>query len=192
MSKILIIIQARIGSKRLKYKNILPIKNLPMVNYVAKEALKSRFKPSVYVSSESSKIISLCKRFNVKFVTRPSYLSKDHIEKQDVVVHAYNKLKRITKPNIIVSLQVNTPEFKIKDLDKAIMFFKKIVFPKKPIKEVITLGKNNLQNGAFRIMTPQGVCKKTLSTNVGAFFTDYIDIHDLNDYKKAKKKIEKN
>ena len=49
-----------------------------------------------------------------------------------------------------------------------------------------------LQNGAFRIMTPQGVCKKTLSTNVGAFFTDYIDIHDLNDYKKAKKKIEKN
>ena len=192
MSKVLIIIPARIGSKRLKYKNILPIKNLPMVIYVAKEALKSRFKPSVYVSSESSKIISLCKRFNVKFVKRPSYLSKDHIEKQDVVVHAYNKLKRITKPNIIVSLQVNTPEFKIKDLDKAIMFFKKIVFPKKPIKEVITLGKNNLQNGAFRIMTPQGVCKKTLSTNVGAFFTDYIDIHDLNDYKKAKKKIEKN
>ena len=41
-------------------------------------------------------------------------------------------------------------------------------------------------------MTPLTVCKKTLSTNVGVFFTDYIDIHNLNDYKKAKKKIEKN
>ena len=66
------------------------------------------------------------------------------------------------------------------------------VLPKKSIKEVISLGKNKLQNGAFRIMTPLGVCKKTLSTNIGAYFTDYIDIHNLNDYKKAKKKIEKN
>ena len=58
MKKLLIIIPARIGSKRLKKKNILPIKNLPMVIYVAKEALKSKYKPFVYVSSESSEIIN--------------------------------------------------------------------------------------------------------------------------------------
>ena len=53
MSMILIIIPARLGSKRLERKNILPIKKLPMFVYVAKEALKSKFRVSVFISSES-------------------------------------------------------------------------------------------------------------------------------------------
>ena len=109
----------------------------------------------------------------------------NHIDKFKLM--AGNKLK----PKIIVSLQANSPEVKYKDLDNAINFFKK-AFPLKPIKEVISVGKDNLQNGAFRIMTPNAVCKKTLSTNIGIYKTNYIDIHDLNDYKNAKKKIEKN
>lgn len=192
MSMILIIIPARLGSKRLERKNILPIKKLPMFVYVAKEALKSKFKVSVFISSESLKIIDICKKYKIKFVKRPPSLAKDYVEKQEVIAHAYKKLKKKLKPKIIVSLQVNTPQFKIRDLDNAIVFFKKKVFPKKLIKEVISVGKDNLQNGAFRIMTPKAVCKKTLSTNIGVFFTDYIDIHYLNDYENAKQKIEKN
>lgn len=191
MSEILIIIPARLGSKRLKKKNVLPIKNLPMFIYVAKEVHKSRLKPNVYVSSESSKIIGICKKYKINFIKRPNYLSKDNVEKQEAVVHAFKKLKNKLKPKIIVSLQANSPEVKYKDLDNAINFFKK-AFPLKPIKEVISVGKDNLQNGAFRIMTPNTVCKKTLSTNIGIYKTNYIDIHDLNDYKNAKKKIEKN
>lgn len=190
MSPILIIIPARFGSKRLRKKNILPIKELPMFVYVAKEALKSKFNVNVFVSSESLKIIDICKKYKIKFVKRPPTLSKDHVEKQDAICHAYKQIKKKLKPKIIVSLQSNTPEFKIRDLDKAIYFFKK-AFPKKQIKEVISIGKDNLQNGAFRIMTPKTVCKKTLSTNVGVYLTDYIDIHNLKDYLKVKKKIEK-
>tara|TARA_B110000858_G_C17735143_1_gene442149 strand:+ start:345 stop:920 length:576 start_codon:yes stop_codon:yes gene_type:complete len=190
MSPILIIIPARFGSKRLRKKNILPIKKLPMFVYVAKEALKSKFNVNVFVSSESLKIIDICKKYKIKFVKRPPTLSKDHVEKQDAICHAYKQIKKKLKPKIIVSLQSNTPEFKIRDLDKAIYFFKK-AFPKKQIKEVISIGKDNLQNGAFRIMTPKTVCKKTLSTNVGVYLTDYIDIHNLKDYLKVKKKIEK-
>ena len=37
-----IIIPVRLGSKRLKNKNILPVKGLPMFVYVAKEAQKSK------------------------------------------------------------------------------------------------------------------------------------------------------
>tara|TARA_B100001741_G_scaffold312076_1_gene314552 strand:+ start:742 stop:1320 length:579 start_codon:yes stop_codon:yes gene_type:complete len=192
MTKILIIIPARIGSKRLVQKNILPIKKIPMVILVAMEALKSKFKPDVYISSESIKIIKLCKKYNINFIKRPKRLSRDYIEKQEAIVHSYKKLKNKIKPSIVVSLQPNSPEFNFQDLDKAIIFFKKKAFPDKPIKEVITVNKNNLQNGAFRIMTPKTVCKKTLSTNVGIYKTNYIDIHDINDYKKAKKKIENN
>lgn len=191
MEKILIIIPARLGSKRLIRKNILPINNIPMVIRVAKEALKSKLDVSVFVSSESSKIIDLCKKNNIKYIKRPVALSKDYIEKQEVIVHAYKELKKKIKPNIIVSLQPNSPQFKISDLEKAIFFFKKKVFPQKKNRELISIGKDNLQNGAFRIMSPSVVCKKTLSTNIGIYTTDYIDVHDYKDYLKVKKKIEK-
>ena len=192
MSRVLIIIPARSGSKRLKNKNILPIKNLPMFVYVAKEASKSRFKPEIYVSSESKKILDICKKFNIKFLKRPSKLSGDNIEKQEVISFTFKKLRKKLQPKIIVSLQPNSPEFKFNHLDKAIVFFLKKAFPKKEVKEVVSIGKNNLQNGAFRIMTPKTVTKKTLSTNIGVFKTDYMDIHNLNEYKKAKKRIERN
>ena len=192
MSRVLIIIPARSGSKRLKNKNILPIKNLPMFVYVAKEASKSRFKPEIYVSSESKKILNICKKFNIKFLKRPSKLSGDNIEKQEVISFTFKKLRKKLQPKIIVSLQPNSPEFKFNHLDKEIVFFLKKAFPKKEVKEVVSIGKNNLQNGAFRIMTPKTVTKKTLSTNIGVFKTDYMDIHNLNEYKKAKKRIERN
>lgn len=189
--KVLIIIPARLGSKRLKQKNILLIKNIPMVIYVANEAMRSKFKPIVVVSSESIRIQNLCQKYGVDFIKRPKYLANDKIEKQEVVVHAFKKLKKKYKPSIIVSLQVNTPQFNYKDLDKGIIFFKKKLYPNAPIKELISVGKNKIQNAAFRIMTPKTVCKKTLSTKIGIIITDYLDIHSKKDYEKVKKIIEK-
>ena len=100
--KVLIIIPARLGSKRLKQKNILLIKNIPMVIYVANEAMRSKFKPIVVVSSESIRIQNLCQKYGVDFIKRPKYLANDKIEKQEVVVHAFKKLKKKYKPYIIV------------------------------------------------------------------------------------------
>ena len=61
----------------------------------------------------------------------------------------------------------------------------------KKIKEVFAVGKDNLQNGAFRIMTYKTVFQKTLSTKVGVFKTNYIDIHNKKEYLIVKKIIEK-
>ena len=52
---LVIIIPSRLGSTRLKNKNILLIKGMPMFVYVALEALKSKYKPTVFISSESQK-----------------------------------------------------------------------------------------------------------------------------------------
>ena len=45
-NKPLIIIPSRMGSKRLKFKNILPIKKLPMFVFVAKKYLNQGFHQS--------------------------------------------------------------------------------------------------------------------------------------------------
>lgn len=189
-TNILIVIPARMGSKRLKNKNILPIKGIPMFVYVAKEAEKSKFKPLIWVSSESIKIKKICKKYNINYLKRPNKLSRDKTEKQLAVVHAVKTLRKKLKlkPKIIISLQPNSPELRVKDLDKAIKFFSKC-FQRKKNKELISVGKDNLQNAAFRIMTYSAVFQKSLSTNISIYKTNYIDIHNKKDYLKVIKKI---
>lgn len=190
-NKVLIVIPARGNSKRLKNKNILPIKNLPMFLYVIKKIQKSKYNPRIVVSSESKKIIDLCKKNFVEYIKRPSYLSKDSTEKQEAIIHAVKYIfnKKKFKPNIVISLQVNTPQVNYKDLDKAILFFKKI-FKGKKIKEVFSVNDKGIQTGAYRIMTYATVFQKTLSTKVGVCKNNYIDVHNKKEYLKVKRLIE--
>ena len=191
-TKIAVIIPVRMGSKRLRNKNILPIKDIPMFVFVAKNVNKSKHKLNVFISSESEKIRVICKKYDLNFIKRPKRLSLDFVEKQEVIVHAtkYLKKKLNYDPKIIISLQANSPEFDVKDLDKALKFFNNKMYIGKPIKELISVNHDNIQNGAFRILTNKAVFQKTLSTKLGVFFTNYLDIHSKLDYLKVKKKIE--
>ena len=188
---IAVIMPVRMNSKRLKNKNILPINGKPMFVYVAQNILRSKNKLSLYISSESKIIEKLCKNYGLNFIKRPKKLSYDNVEKQEVIVHAAKLLnkKNKTKPSIIVSIQANTPQFKASDLDKALYFFSNKLYVGKPIKEVFSVNPDNIQNGAFRILTQKAVFQKTLSTKVGVFFTNYIDIHKRKDYLKVLKKL---
>jgi CMP-N-acetylneuraminic acid synthetase len=190
-ANILIVLPIRGNSKRLKNKNILLIRNKPMFLFVIDNIKKSKNNIRIVISTEDRTIKNLCKKNKIEFINRPKNLSLDNVEKQDVIVHVtkYLSNKENYYPKIVISLQVNTPQVNYRDLDKAIRFFKKI-FIKKKIKEVFAIDQNNLQNGAFRIMTYKTVFQKTLSTKVGVFKTNYIDIHYYNDYLKVKRILE--
>ena len=185
---LVIIIPSRLGSVRLKNKNILLIKGMPMFVYVALEALKSKYKPTVFISSESQKVKQMCLKYKLNFIQRPKRLSTKMVEKQEIIVHGsrYISKKYKFEPKIVVSLQCNSPEFNYKDFDKAMKVFNK-KFLKKEKKELISVGYDNCQNAAFRIMTYKAVFQKSLSTNVIIFFTNYTDIHTKQDYKKVLK-----
>ena len=105
-------------------------------------------------------------------------------------MHLNIQQKKI-KPKNVISYQANSPETKLKDLDSAIDFFNNKLFPNFPVKELISVGKDNIQNAAFRIMTYRAAFQKTLSTKIGIFFTDSIDIHTIKDYQKIKKRLDK-
>jgi CMP-N-acetylneuraminic acid synthetase len=190
--KTILIMPVKFKSNRLKNKNILSIKNMPMFIYSLLKVINSKKIDKFYVSTESKKIINICKKYNINFIKRPYYLSKDNTEKQEVIVHALKYLsKKKIKPKIVISYQANSPETKLKDLDNAINFFNKKLFPNYPIKELISVGKDNIQNAAFRIMTFKAAFQKTLSTKIGIFFTDSKDIHTIKEYQEIKKKLEK-
>tara|TARA_B100000886_G_scaffold22156_1_gene14091 strand:- start:10102 stop:10704 length:603 start_codon:yes stop_codon:yes gene_type:complete len=191
--KILVIIPSKGNSKRLKNKNILKINGVPLVIRAAKEALKSKYVDELFVSSESKKILDICKKNNINTLIRPKKLSRSSTEKQEVVIHATKYFKKnYFKPKIVISLQCNSPEFNFRDLDNALFFFEKKLHPNAEIKEVISINKDNIQNAGFRILTYKAVFQKTLSTKIGVFITNYSDIHTYKQFLKSKKKLEKN
>ena len=192
MKKIVVVIPAKKKSRRLKNKNILPIKGEPMFLYVAKEINKSKKIDEIIISSDCKNIKKISLVNNFKFVKRPKKLTYESAEKQDVVVHAIKKIyKNQQKPGIVISLQPNSPELRYRDLEKALIFFEKKLYPGAKKKELISINKNKIQNAAFRIMTYNTVFQKTLSTKVGVHVKDLIDIHTYKEYLNAKKNIKK-
>ena len=192
MKNIVVVIPAKKKSRRLKNKNILPIKNEPMFLYVAKEIAKLKTINEIIISSDCKNIKKISLANNFKFVKRPKKLTYESAEKQDVVVHAIKKIyKNKTKPKIVISLQPNSPELRYRDLEKALIFFEKKLYPGAKKKELISINKNKIQNAAFRIMTYNTVFQKTLSTKIGVYVKDLIDIHTYKEYLDVKKNIEK-
>ena len=62
MSKAVVVIPAKKKSRRLKNKNILPIKGEPMFLYVAKEISKSKKIDKIIISSDCDKIKEITKK----------------------------------------------------------------------------------------------------------------------------------
>lgn len=189
--KTLIVIPARGGSKRLFRKNIQLVLGVPMVVRVANEAKKCEVKPRVVVSTEDAEIKSICESHGVEVVDRPIELANDETTKMAAIEHAVTYLHQQEgfKPEIVVSLQANSPEFEAKHLDESIHFFLNDLYPGYPIKEVWSIGKDMIQNGAFRVMTFATVYHRTLSTYTGVRIYDYLDVHTKEDLDEVEKRI---
>ena len=65
MSKIIAIIPARSGSKRIKNKNIIKIFGKPMIAWTIIAAKKSKLFDKVLVSTDSNKIAKIAKKYNI-------------------------------------------------------------------------------------------------------------------------------
>ena len=59
--KILIVIPARGGSKRIPRKNVRNLNGKPLIYYSIKTALSSKYKPNIVVSSDDDEIILIIK-----------------------------------------------------------------------------------------------------------------------------------
>ncbi|WP_075536190.1 glycosyltransferase family 2 protein [Candidatus Pelagibacter communis] len=173
---VIVIIPARGGSKRLKRKNLYNVWNKPMIYWSIMAAKKSKLVKAVYVTSENEEIINYSKKIGAKIINRPQHLSGDYVFKMDAIVHATKEISKTNKPNIVISLQANSPQVTHHDIDKCILHLVKY-----NLSEVISVDKNNNQNGALRVMKYQAVFQKTLSTYAGFVRSDIIDVHTNKD-----------
>ncbi len=121
--KILAIIPARGGSKRLPRKNIMPLFDKPLIAWSIEASLKSKYVDNTILSSDSQEILEVARAFgaNTPFV-RPKELAADDTRSIDVVIHALNFYKEVGYDYVIL-LQPTSPLRDENDIDSAIEHF---------------------------------------------------------------------
>ena len=77
MNKVIAMIPARMGSKRVKNKNLRCINDKPLISYIVKSAIESDVFDEIYINSESDIFKKLADELGVKFYKRPAELSTD-------------------------------------------------------------------------------------------------------------------
>lgn len=122
--KILAIIPARGGSKRLPRKNILPLNNKPLIAWSIDAAQKSKYISDILVSTDNQEIADIAKTYGawVPFL-RPKTLSSDTSGSYEVVEHAINFCKKLNKTyDFVLLLQPTSPLRCAEDIDAAVDF----------------------------------------------------------------------
>jgi SAM-dependent methyltransferase len=181
--RVVAVIPARGGSKRLLRKNIYPVCGQPMLSWSIQAAQRSKYIDEVYVTSEDEEILSVAKDFGAKTIVRPLKLADDMTYKQEAICHAVYEIG-CPVPGIVISVQANSPQMNPKDLDEALEKF--IKFDR---HEIFSVDNDLIMNAAFRIMRYGYVFQQTLSTNSGVFVADYIDVHTIEDIGAVEEKM---
>jgi CMP-N-acetylneuraminic acid synthetase len=150
---------ARSGSKGLKNKNLLKLKNKSLLGNAILQAKKSMFIKKVFVSTDSLKIKKEAIKYDalVPFL-RPKELASDKSPEIDSWKHAVNFLNQELNiyPDYIVSVPTTSPLRKISDINKCIA---KAVSKKLDLVIAITESQKNpyfnmieLKNNKFQII----------------------------------------
>lgn len=121
--KVLGVIPARGGSKRLPQKNVKPLAGKPMVAWTIEAAQQATRLTDYIVSSEDAKTIEVAKAFGapVPFL-RPAELATDTVRNIDVVEHAmlFMEAENRLTYDILILLQPTSPIRNPAHIDQAI------------------------------------------------------------------------
>lgn len=121
--RVLGVIPARGGSKRLRRKNIKALCGHPLIAYTIKAAQKATLLTDYLVSSEDEEILEIARSYGASapFV-RPDHLSTDKVRNIEVVLHAlhYMENERNQLYDIVILLQPTCPVRKPEHIDEAI------------------------------------------------------------------------
>lgn len=120
--KVLILIPARGGSKRIPHKNRRLLRGKPLISYVIKAACGSRYADRILVSTDDTKIARIAEKCGAEVpFLRPKRLSGDRASTVAVVGHALEYLKNEGwQTDIVVVAQPTSPLVQSSDIDNAI------------------------------------------------------------------------
>ena len=188
--KILAVIPARGGSKRLKNKNILKVGKKSLVIRTIEFARKIP-NTHIIVSTDSKKIAKTLKdKINIPWL-RPRRYALDNSSSESVALHALRRYEKLVKKiDGILLLQPTTPFRNIKTLIRVLKLFKK-----NKRKNYVSVSKTNGSlslNGSFYLISSKELKREksfVTKNSVGIILKnrkERIDIDTISDLKFAR------
>jgi CMP-N-acetylneuraminic acid synthetase len=114
------LITARGGSKGIPNKNMVLLKNKPLLYFTIKAAKKSVLK-EIWITSDSKDILNYAESQGIKCITRPKHLAQDNTPSIEVVKHA---VSIIGEENTYCLLQPTSPLRNFKHINEAFEVYK--------------------------------------------------------------------
>ncbi|MCU0641454.1 MAG: acylneuraminate cytidylyltransferase family protein [Candidatus Margulisbacteria bacterium] len=119
--KVLCVIPARGGSKRLPNKNILPLGGKPLIAHTIDQAKQSKLLTMIIVSTDDPQIAKIAEQYGAEVVWRPKSISGDHATSESALQHVLGQVEKGGFcPDLVVLLQCTSPIRRADDIDRAI------------------------------------------------------------------------
>ena len=106
-------IPARLGSTRVKNKNLRLINNKPLIQYIIDSASKSEFLNEIYVNSESMVFKEIADKNEIRFYQRSEELASDNATNDDFALDFINNIEC----DILIQLLATSPFITTEDID---------------------------------------------------------------------------
>jgi CMP-N,N'-diacetyllegionaminic acid synthase len=117
--RVLGVIPARGGSKRVPNKNLRPLHNSPLIAYTIRAAQASELLTTWVVSTENQTIANVALSFGAYVVKRPEELAEDDATTGNVLVHALEWMGA-DEFDLVVCLHPTSPARDPRHIDQAI------------------------------------------------------------------------
>lgn len=125
MANVIAIILARGGSKGIPNKNIVNFCGKPLLTWTIEQARNTKNISSVWVSSDSYKILEIAKKSGANIILRPESISTDTSTGETGLLHALDEIEKKEKVDIVINLQVTSPLRESLDIERALDSFVK-------------------------------------------------------------------
>lgn len=162
--KILAMIPARSGSKRLPGKNIKKLLGKPLIAWTIEQAKKSKYIDKLIVSTDYEKIAEISKKYGAEVpFLRPKELARDDSPSIDAIFHAIHWFEaRGEYYDILIVLEPTSPLRKDDDIDKAIkLFFESF----EKADSLVSVGEVHLENPYITKKIKAGFLRPVIKTD---------------------------
>ncbi|MDN3401229.1 acylneuraminate cytidylyltransferase family protein [Pseudoalteromonas sp. APC 3213] len=135
--KVLAVVPARAGSKRLPQKNIKLFNGLPLIAHTFEAIKNSKYISATIATSDCPEVLKISAQYADTYpLNRPAELASDTATTVDVVLHAVEYAKKFEEFDIVCLLQPTSPLRTTQDIDNAIA-----LYVEKEAKGVVSMSK---------------------------------------------------
>ncbi len=187
--RVVAILPARGGSKRLPRKNIRELRGKPLIAWVIEALSGSKYLDlqDVYVSTDDAEIAQIAAQCGASVIERPASLAEDNVWTEPVIQHGVQQVEKDGSQPVEIALWMNAsiPEVQSADIDRAIG---KLLDD--GLSEVLSVDADDNCTSAVRVLRRDTLFQGRLSVNCGIVRLPYIDIHNESDLDTVAKRLE--